>query len=57
MIRNVALWLALALAQPALAQPALAQTAPTAAPNPAPRQIVTDKAFADQAGQARCEET
>jgi hypothetical protein len=30
-IRNVALWLALALAQPALAQ-----TAPTAAPNPAP---------------------
>jgi len=32
-IRNVALWLALALA---LAQPALAQTAPTAAPNPSP---------------------
>jgi hypothetical protein len=30
-IRNVALWLALALAQPALAQ-----TAPTAAPNPSP---------------------
>ena len=31
MIRRVALWLALALAQPALAQ-----TAPTAAPNPSP---------------------
>lgn len=33
MIRSVALWLALALAQP---QPALAQTAPTAAPKPSP---------------------
>ena len=60
-IRNVALWLALALAQPALAQ-----TAPTAAPNPSPAKpspakpspakpsAARHKAFA---GQARCEET
>ena len=38
MIRNVALWLALALAQPALAQ-----TAPTAAPNPSPTKPSSTK--------------
>ena len=37
-IRNVALWLALALAQPALAQ-----TAPTAAPNPSPAKPLPAK--------------
>ncbi|HLN39110.1 MAG TPA: hypothetical protein VK337_15115 [Xanthobacteraceae bacterium] len=40
MIRNVAFWLALALA---LAQPALAQTAPTAAPKPSPTKPSSTK--------------